>query len=467
MLPNNLLVGVILISGFLNGQELEFNFKLQSLTNNNYLIYMEEHIPLNNTPNDQMILTICLGNPQQCFNVLLDSGSFLLWVSDTNCYSCPNSMKKYDRSISKTYQNLNKEFSIQYGTGSIKGELAKEVITLGNFKLSDFVFVLAQYQSDMEDIDGILGLGKSYDEMPNQKQVSFIDQLHYSKYISQRIFTQKYINEKEGIMTIGDLPSEIKNNKNEYSTCDTIQFYNGRLDPYWECNLSFIMFDGQVYEIDEPTLLDTGTNQFIVPYSFLYYLSETYFKDLLDRKLCNLISQDFLETPFSIMCSLSAYSIINNLPDMYIVLGDYVNKSDQSVWAIKLSYIDLFFVYRNHLVFLLKSTRNINKWIIGQPILKKFHMVFDKENEQIGFYQGPQEYINLPKFEPKFKYWFTLIIIVVIILLIITCGYIINLCKRRDERNENNLEQPILFRDFYQNRNRNRNQRHRNVPNVL
>ena len=45
-------------------------------------------------------INLCLGIPQQCFDIIVDSGSYIFWVTDIKCIdqNCP--MKKYDRNKS-------------------------------------------------------------------------------------------------------------------------------------------------------------------------------------------------------------------------------------------------------------------------------------------------------------------------------------------------------------------------------
>merc|ERR1719410_3340157 len=83
-----------------------------------------------------------IGTPAKTFQVLFDTGSSNLWVPASNCTNCASGKTKYDPSKSSTYKANGTEFAIQYGTGSMKGFVAHDVLKLGSLE-AELDFALA------------------------------------------------------------------------------------------------------------------------------------------------------------------------------------------------------------------------------------------------------------------------------------------------------------------------------------
>lgn len=70
-------------------------------------------------------MTIGTSDRQQTVSVLLDTGSFELWVNPdcgaSNVPSLCNDFGHYDPALSSTSTSLNKPYSISYGAGGSSG----------------------------------------------------------------------------------------------------------------------------------------------------------------------------------------------------------------------------------------------------------------------------------------------------------------------------------------------------------
>lgn len=75
-------------------------------------------------------MTLGTAEKPQTVNVLIDTGSFELWVNpdcnSTNVKQFCQSFGHYDPSLSPTSQNLHTNFKIQYGLGSASGVYHKD-----------------------------------------------------------------------------------------------------------------------------------------------------------------------------------------------------------------------------------------------------------------------------------------------------------------------------------------------------
>src|SRR3989338_8082012 len=86
---------------------------------------------------------ISIGTPPQIFTVIFDTGSSNLWVPSSTCpksdVAC-QTHNRYNSSLSSTYVANGTLFEIQYGTGSGKGFISQDTVTLGGLKIKNQQF---------------------------------------------------------------------------------------------------------------------------------------------------------------------------------------------------------------------------------------------------------------------------------------------------------------------------------------
>ncbi|RYP42705.1 hypothetical protein DL767_000074 [Monosporascus sp. MG133] len=84
-------------------------------------------------------LTIGNSNPPQAVNVLLDTGSFELWVNpDCDRAAEPGFCEefgRYDPALSTTHEDLGQPFEIQYGSGATSGTYYRDDIYINNARI--------------------------------------------------------------------------------------------------------------------------------------------------------------------------------------------------------------------------------------------------------------------------------------------------------------------------------------------
>lgn len=123
---------------------------------------------------------ISIGTPGQNLSVLLDTGSYLLWVpsAKSSCSKCT----RFNESKSLTYKDLDSESSITYLWGSVTGRLSTDTINLGSKISNKTQFLLADQKQNLDHLssDGVLGLGY------NGKQ-NLDSSLIYNLYLAQQI----------------------------------------------------------------------------------------------------------------------------------------------------------------------------------------------------------------------------------------------------------------------------------------
>ncbi|KAJ1337421.1 candidapepsin [Microdochium nivale] len=153
-----------------------------------------------------------IGNPPQSQYVLLDTGSYELWVNP-DCTALQNEQDQrfcqalghYDASASSTAVSLGENKTLQYGIGSVTFDYYTETVGLGagapDAILQQLQFGVARKIKD--GTSGILGLGYGKDltiEYPN-----FIDQLFEQGVTQTKAFSIALgsKNNQEGIVMFG------------------------------------------------------------------------------------------------------------------------------------------------------------------------------------------------------------------------------------------------------------------------
>ena len=124
---------------------------------------MPPSVSLTDVQDSEYFGEVLIGTPAQKFTVIYDTGSSNLWVPSKACTNCKKSGSKYDSTSSSTYNKNGKDFSLQYGTGSCKGFLSTDTVSIGGLPITTFDF--GEVTTEAADVfgaapfDGILGMG--------------------------------------------------------------------------------------------------------------------------------------------------------------------------------------------------------------------------------------------------------------------------------------------------------------------
>eukprot|EP00741_Cyanophora_paradoxa_P009228 tig00001487_g8938.t1 len=105
---------------------------------------------------------ISIGEPEQLFTCVFDTGSSNLWVPSRRCESSCGSHRRFDGSLSKTYSFVGTGIEIHYGSGSMKGYVGRDTVRVAGLVARDVAFGEAVSEDEAvfseTPADGIVGL---------------------------------------------------------------------------------------------------------------------------------------------------------------------------------------------------------------------------------------------------------------------------------------------------------------------
>ena len=359
---------------------------------------------------------LCIGSPTQCFKLAYDTGNQYLIIGVTNTKA--KFAKLFNTSLSETFKSTtNSFFSLPYRYGVIQAREVSDFLKLPNNLQAKYMlsFMMSWNTTEKYEFDGILGLGNNYPKADEDnsfdERFSLVHNLYSNGVIDKKIFGHEYKTRKNGYLYLGEVPPSLGY---DYFKCTVAPFI-----PYlnkWHCESRAIAIsNGANYtQYTSPYIFDTAYVDIRGP----FYEGNTILSDIRDAigEKCDFISEDIDEENRYVKLVCDYDVDIGKAPDVNFYLKGGYN--------LKLKNIDIFRVVliegkKKYLSKIIGDTR-YNYWNLGEPILKNYDMVFNYEDNSIGF----NENYNLKEGD-----WTMTIILMIIFIVIGTIG--IYLVKNR------------------------------------
>lgn len=312
---------------------------------------------------------IQIGNPPQDFTVVFDTGSGNLLIPSKQCTdeAC-TSHKRFDAFKSNSAVDIafadepDKPVSkggdrdvvtITFGTGEISGVFIKDTICVGAI-CTHANFVVATEESDepfsLVPFDGIFGL--SLPQMSEAPHFNVLDCMIRDKVLKSNIFSV--------FLGAADAePSEISFGEFKQDRMASELFWVPVTNPgYWQVEMEDITIHNKRQSLCHgncQVAVDTGTSLMAGPSDIINALTEK----------------------VTVKNDCSNYK---NLPDLGFIVGghilnlkpeDYVDKGDDGC-SIALMTLDI-------------PPPKGPLFIFGDPFLRKYYTVYDRENLKVGF----------------------------------------------------------------------------------
>ena len=284
-----------------------------------------------------------------------------------------------------------------------------------------------------DNISGILGLGFNYEDFKLELlSYSFIEHLYQNKIITERAFRFNYtsIQENRGDILIGNMTLLSANdNTTEKGECRALRILSSEdIFPYWQSAIKFIKIEyfsvegfvntTESYLLNEPLAFDTSISHIIFPEDFF---NKTIMKILANKftdrdKTCTLYRN---EKEIYFTCRKIDYTFLHKID---FAFNPYILR-------IKDLFVqEAFDSFR----FVIQSEVNGTRFLMGQTMLRKYNIMFDKSNEKILF-ETKEELENLTV-RMYYMFFFVCLVLIGMIMFVAIFWYLVMMCVEKGYR---------------------------------
>jgi len=301
--------------------------------------------------------TITMGSPPQEFKVIFDTGSgnLILPSKDCNGAGC-NPHKKYATKDSTSAASVTNEqgegsTEISFGTGQVQGNYVEDQFCVGEL-CSKVRFIAATDESaepfSEVPFDGIMGMG--FNDLSMGKGFNIVDDLNDSGQLPQGQFSFYLTDGGDSEITFGGYKPE--------SLASDIVWAPVTIQSYWQVKVEDITFNNKATGLCEGSCqvaVDTGTSMLAGP------------SDLVD-KLSSKIGASSDCSNFAMLPKLGfqiGNKVLNLDPEDYMDKGH--GNCDFSLMALDV------------------PPPKGPLFIFGDPFLRRFVTIYDKNGPRVGF----------------------------------------------------------------------------------
>ncbi|KAI0295853.1 aspartic peptidase domain-containing protein, partial [Multifurca ochricompacta] len=202
---------------------------------------------------------ISIGTPSQALTVDIDTGSADLWVP-SGCGNCHG--RQFSSTSSSTYRLTNQDFSISYGTGQVSGKLARDVVSIAGFTVSDQAFGSVSTESsdfDNQPNDGLIGM--AFGTIARSGQSTFFENLIKERKLAQPLFSVHLSRHQErgSSVCFGCVDSS--------RAAGPVTWLPVISKTYWAISMDNLWANGAETPAKLTAAIDTGTTLIYVPFA--------------------------------------------------------------------------------------------------------------------------------------------------------------------------------------------------------
>lgn len=328
--------------------------------------------PLANYMDAQYYGEIGLGSPAQPFKVVFDTGSSNLWIPSKKCYSVACWIHKtYNSAKSSSYKADGTPLEIHYGSGSMKGFLSEDELTMAGVKIKNQTFgeatKLPGITFAVAKFDGILGMG--FDTISVDHVVTPFENMINQKLVPEPVFSF-YLNRDQtkqpgGEIIFGGIDENYFSGPITYTEVTSPGYWQFKMD-----GVSLTVNGNSAQNVCEggcQAIADTGTSLIAGPKKEVLKLNEAIGAIPLPGGEYVLPTCDTDKLPDLV------FKIAGK--DFPLRAEQYVLKVAQGGKTICLS--GLFGM----------DIPNHPLWILGDVFIGPYYTVFDYGNKRVGFAQ--------------------------------------------------------------------------------
>mmetsp|Transcript_22538 Transcript_22538/g.48327 ORF Transcript_22538/g.48327 Transcript_22538/m.48327 type:complete len:399 (-) Transcript_22538:202-1398(-) len=336
-------------------------------------------VPMKDFQDSEYYGPIQVGTPAQTFNVIYDTGSSNLWVPSKKCISAAcKTHKTFDHTKSTSNRADGRKLILPYGSGVCAGVLTEDLVQIGGLGVSNVSvgeMILEPGQVWQESpFDGILGLAYPTIAMPvdpTDPVLPPVDVMMKDKQLENNQFafylatcnppssTSAPVDTCDGSqLTFGGVDSSKFSGDITYIKQSAVQPALG----YW-------LITGKPFKVGDkelackslgcPMVVDSGTSILVVPpndFANIGPVIGNVSSDCSNVKDLPTLSFTFQGTEFTLE------------PEFYVLRGSDDNGGSECQLGIEGM-----------------SAGVPGLWILGDPFLRKYYTVFDRDQDKVGF----------------------------------------------------------------------------------
>ncbi|CAK73809.1 unnamed protein product (macronuclear) [Paramecium tetraurelia] len=331
------------------------SFLLTKTLQQSNFISQYEGINLHNFDNEYYALTLRIGTPLQLIELLVDTGSSILWLANYTCDNC-SILNRYKPYLSQTYIDFNQTYTQTYGQGECSGQFGQELFSIADTPINtNLTFLLANQVSNLslqKTTSGIMGLS-NWDEHTN-----IFESAYSNGQIQSPLFGFQFLNSTSG--------SQLFYGQFNQSVLDQTIWIKTNMKKMWSTEILGVQIneDEYIYFDDHSSIFDSGTTCL-----------------LLEQNVYNKIYNDYLNCNLDCDCN----KVYPNLT--FFFEGAKVTVPDTAYKR---------YLYNGSCSMCIGQAKSTN--ILGDPFMKQFISIFNKKEQLVGLYQTPKMF--------NIRYWY-------------------------------------------------------------
>ena len=146
---------------------------------------------------DRDYLLMCFGRPTpQCFQMVIHTGSFHMWVSDGSSPEMSLSSHAFNMNTSNSIERNKTSVYVNYHDTFVSGYIGRDFLYLSDVSICKIMFMLAEKTNSFTGYEGMIGLG--YTPNSDEEEFSFVNQLYNKGLIFHRVFIQTFKTSSNG-----------------------------------------------------------------------------------------------------------------------------------------------------------------------------------------------------------------------------------------------------------------------------
>uniref|UniRef100_A0A915PZH0 Peptidase A1 domain-containing protein n=1 Tax=Setaria digitata TaxID=48799 RepID=A0A915PZH0_9BILA len=330
---------------------------------------MDRFIKVYDYDDMEYVANVSFGTPvgKQTFLVVLDTGSSNVWIPEINCAGedC-REKNRYDPSLSKTFQDDGRTWSVLYGDGSnAHGLLAQDYFAFGPDSIDSLVipnitFGLARKLSGFKEdpVDGIVGM--AFTSIAVEGVTPPLIEAINQNILQAPLFTVwlKHQGAQENVFG-GSFSYGTVNNVN----CEEVVAYEPLSSAtFWQFRLRGVKCGKYSISGSWEAISDTGTSLIAGPVAVVNHLGE-----VVGAKYEQKEDMSFIE------CDAES-------PAVTLIIGSHEYDIKPENYIVEIENNTCIFSF-----FGLEGNGFGPSWIFGDPFIRQYCQIYDIGNQRIGF----------------------------------------------------------------------------------